>query len=188
MLVKTWMCFVSLAFIALPVSAENYTIDPGHTYPSLEFPHMGLSIWRGKFNSTTGHIKLNQKKKTGQVEVAVDVNSIDFGHDEMNVHALTEEWLDAEKYPVMVYKGDLKFEGKDPVAVVGELTLRGVTRPLELKVNSFNCIEKHPFYKKKVCGADAEGELNRADYGMDQYTENGMGILKLRIQVEAIKD
>jgi polyisoprenoid-binding protein YceI len=65
--------------------------------------------------------------------------------------------------------------------------LRGVTRPLRLKINSFNCID-HPYYKKEVCGADAEGELNRADFGMTQYAEGEAGKVRLRIQVEAMKD
>jgi polyisoprenoid-binding protein YceI len=57
-----------------------------------------------------------------------------------------------------------------------------------LKINSFTCVDVHPFYKKKFCGADAEGELDRADFGLTQYTDNGMGKIRLRIQVEAGKD
>lgn len=168
---------------------EKFTIDPSHTYPSLEFPHMGLSIWRGKFNQTTGSVTLDGAAKTGQVQIEVDTASIDFGHDEMNEHARAEDWLNTAKFPKMTYQGMLKnFKDGIPTALEGELTLKGVTKPLKLKVNGFSCLDPHPFYKKKVCGADVEGDLNRADYGMAQYTDNGMGIIKLRIQVEAIKD
>jgi polyisoprenoid-binding protein YceI len=149
---------------------------------------MGLSIWRGKFNGTTGKAMLDRKKKTGSIEIEVNTASIDFGHDEMNKHAVSADWLNVEKFPVMHYTGRLLFNRNRPVMVDGNLTLLGVTRPLKLKVNSFNCIEEHPYYKKEVCGADAEGELDRADYGLTQYTENGMGRIHLRIQIEAIRD
>jgi polyisoprenoid-binding protein YceI len=187
--VRKWILVAAVAGASVTAAAEpvSYTFDTNHTYPSLEFPHMGLSIWRGKFNSTTGKVTLDRAAKTGNVEVKVDTASIDFGLDNMNEHARDKDWLNVEKYPTMTYKGKLKFDGDKPVAVDGELTLLGVTKPLELKINSFNCIQ-HPFYKKEACGADAQGELNRADYGMTQYTDNGMGILTLKIQVEAIKD
>jgi polyisoprenoid-binding protein YceI len=177
---------ISSAAVAAP---EKYTIDPSHTYPSLEFSHMGLSIWRGKFNQTAGSVTLDTAAKTGKVEIEVDTASIDFGHDEMNEHARAEDWLNVAKFPKMTYKGTLKdFKDGVPAALEGELTLKGVTGSLNLKINSFNCLDPHPFFKKKVCGADVEGELNRAEFGMPKYTDNGMGIIKLRIQVEAIKD
>lgn len=185
---KCLLFFVGLAALSVPAGAANYTIEPDHTYPSLEFSHMGLSIWRGKFNSTTGKATLDRKKKTGSIEIEVNTASIDFGHDEMNKHAVSADWLNVKKFPTLHYTGRLLFNRSRPVMVDGNLTLLGVTRPLKLKVNSFNCIEEHPYYKKEVCGADAEGELDRADYGLTQYTENGMGRIHLRIQVEAIRD
>lgn len=185
------LIFTALALLlgaaALPVNAERYILDEGHTYPSLEFSHMGISIWRGKFNRTTGSLDLDLEKKSGHVEVEVDAASIDFGHDEMNEHALKEDWLHTTEYPTLAYSGDLVFEGDQLTAVDGKLTLRGVTKPLRLKVNSFNCIQ-HPFYQKPACGADAEAVINRAEFGMDKYAEGEMGKVTLRIQVEALKD
>ena len=187
-------------FIALSVAAAvsllpgtgsaaptRYKLESEHTFPSLEFPHMGLSIWRGKFNRTTGTATLDRAAKTGSVTVNVDTASIDFGLDSINAYALRPEWLNTAKFPTMSYSGQLVFAGDQPVAVDGQLTLRGVTRPLRLKLNSFKCIE-HPFYKKEACGADAEGELDRTDFGMSQYTEDGAGRIRLRIQVEAVKE
>lgn len=179
---------VLFATLSLPATAaDSYTIDAAHTFPSLEFSHMGISVWRGKFNKTTGKVALDRAAKTGSVDITTDIASIDFGHDEMNKHALKPDWLNAEKFPTMTYKGPIKFEGDKPVSVAGELTLRGVTQPVVLRINSFKCMP-HPMLKREVCGADAEGELNRADFGMSQYTDNGMGKIKLRVQVEALKD
>ncbi|HEX4896430.1 MAG TPA: YceI family protein [Solimonas sp.] len=183
-------CLLAALLICATVpapAAERYTLDAAHTYPSLEMSHMGLSIWRGKFNHSSGHVVMDRKARTGTVEVKVQSASIDFGHDKMNEHASDPDWLAVEKYPTIDYRGKLVFEGDTPRAVDGELTLRGVTRPLRLKINQFKCID-HPYYKKEACGADAEGEFNRADFGMTQYSEGEAGRIRLRIQVEALKD
>ena len=104
----------------------------------------------------------------------------------MNEAAITPDWLNTEQHPVMTYQGKMRFEGDTPVGVDGQLTLLGVTKPLSLKINQFKCIQ-HPFYKKEVCGADAEAEIDRADFGMTKGVEWASGKVKLRIQVEAIK-
>ncbi len=189
MSVKKWILSVAIASASASVvaAADNFTIEPNHTYPSLEFSHMDISIWRGKFNKTSGKVTLDRAAKTGTTEIQVDTTSIDFGHGKMNEFAVGPDWLNVEKFPTMTYKGTLKFKDDKPVSVDGKLTLLGVTKPVNLKINSFKCID-HPYYKKEVCGADAEGDFNRADFGMTKYSEGEAGKIHLRIQVEAIKD
>jgi polyisoprenoid-binding protein YceI len=186
---STWILAAAIvgASVSVPAAAGNYTIDPDHTYPSLEMSHFGISIWRGKFNKTIGKIKLDRAARGGTVEVQVDTASIDWGHDKMNEHAVGADWLNVAKFPTMTYKGALKFKGDKPISVDGQLTLLGVTKPVTLKINSFKCMP-HPLSKKEVCGADAQGELNRADFGMTKYAEGQAGMVQLRIQVEALKD
>lgn len=181
---KAWIVMAALA--AAPISAATYTIDKDHTYPSFEFSHMGISVWRGKFTRTSGTVTLDRAARTGAVQIVVNTASIDFGHKAMNDFALGEDWLNTQWHPTMSYQGSLRFEGDVPASVDGRLTLLGVSRPLTLKINSFKCIV-HPMLKKEVCGADAEGELNRADYGMKLYSEGEAGKIRLRIQVEALK-
>lgn len=84
----------------------------------------------------------------------------------------------------MRYVGAIEFDDAQPAAVVGELTLRGVTRPLRLTIDHFACMP-HPLTKRELCGADASGELRRADFGMTQYADGELGRIRLRIQVEA---
>lgn len=182
----TVVSVLAVPLIAPAAVAAEYTIDPEHTFPSLEFPHMGISVWRGKFNHTTGTVTYDPDAETGRVDISVDTASIDFGHDGMNEHARNEDWLNVEQFPRMTYTGELVFADGEPSGVDGKLTLLGVTKPLDLTIDSFKCIE-HPYYKKQVCGADAEGELDRADFGLTQYTQDGMGRVTLRIQVEALK-
>ncbi|MEO8163974.1 MAG: YceI family protein, partial [Betaproteobacteria bacterium] len=57
------------ASLCAAAAVEGYTVDPLHTYPSIEFSHMGISVWRGKFNKTTGRILLDRAAKSGTVDV-----------------------------------------------------------------------------------------------------------------------
>lgn len=172
--------------IAAPVT---YNIDPTHTYPSFETDHMGgLSVWRGKFNKSSGIIVLDREAKTGSIDVSIDTSSVDMGHDKLNEHTRSDEILDTTKYPTAVYKGKFsQFNSSGPTEVKGELTLHGVTKPLTLTINSFLC-KPHPMLKREVCGADASAKFNRKDFGIDFGEAYGFKMdVTLQIQVEAIK-
>jgi len=176
------------AFAAAAVAAPvSYEIDPQHTYPSFEADHMGgMSVWRGKINSSAGKIVLDKQAGTGTVDVTMDMKTIDFGIDALNAHAQTADLFDTAKYPTATYTGKLaKFQNGAPTEVDGALTLHGVTKPVTLKINSFMC-KDHPMKKKEFCGADASATLNRDDFGVDFGKQMGfkMGVT-LRIQIEA---
>jgi len=184
-----WILALLVATASLPAIAapEKFTLDPAHTYPSLEVPHMGISWFRGKFLKTTGKVTLDRAAQTGSLEVVIDASSVDFGHDKVNEHVRSKDFLNVDKYPTITYKGALKFSDGNPTSVDGQLTLLGVTKPVKLTINSFKCIQ-HPMLKKEYCGADAEAEFNRADFGMNFYADGELGKVKVRIQVEALKD
>ena len=180
-----------LTLAALSVRAEpvTYQIDPSHSHPSFEADHFGgLSIWRGRFDRSSGTIVLDKDKGTGTVEVTVDTTSIDFGMPKLDEHTKSAEMFDAEKYPTATYKGKLtNFKNGAPTEVEGELTLHGVTHPLTLTINQFRCI-MHPMLKKEVCGADASATLKRSDYGISYGEKVGFKMdVKLLIQVEAAR-
>ena len=167
----------------------TYNVDPAHTYPAFEADHMGgLSIWRGKFNSSAGKVVYDKAAKAGSVEITVDTKSIDFGMDKMNEHANSAEIFDTAKFPTAVFKGKLaKFNGEAPTEVQGELTLHGVTKPVTLKVLSFLC-KPNPMTKKETCGADALATINREDFGVSYGKSFGFKMeVTLRITVEAVK-
>jgi polyisoprenoid-binding protein YceI len=168
---------------AAPVT---YKVDPNHTYPSFEADHMGgLSVLRGKFNKSSGTIIVDKEAQSGSVDISVDTASIDFGHSKLNTHAASAEMFDAAQFPAATYKGKLVFDSNGPAGVQGFLTLHGVTKPLDLKINSYLC-KPNPMTKVEVCGADAFGTLNREDFGIDYGKKFGFKMdTILRIQVEA---
>ena len=171
---------------AAPVT---YEIDPSHTYPSFEADHMGgLSTWRGKFNRTNGTIVLDREAKAGTIDVTVQIDSVDFVHDEMNAHAVAPDIFNAAKYPTATFKGTFtEFDGKRPTAAEGDLTLRGVTRVIKLDIEKFKCID-HPMEKREACGADVSASFKRSDFGLDFALDKGFKPeVELKIQVEALR-
>ena len=188
---KRLMMIVLLVSVA-PLSfgkPVTYVIDPSHTFPAFEADHMGgLSLWRGKINSTSGEIVLDKKNKTGSVNVVMEMLSIDFGHDEMNKRAKSDDMFDIEEFPQARYEGKLiNFQDGAPTKVEGELTLHGITKNVDLEIKAFKC-RLHPFKLREVCGADLRGNIMRDDFGIKYGKMLGfkMGVA-LRIGVEAIK-
>jgi polyisoprenoid-binding protein YceI len=172
--------------IAAPVT---YDVDPNHTYPSFEADHFGgLSVWRGKFDKSSGTIVFDKDKASGTVDITIDAASIDFGHAKLNDHAKSPEMFDVAKFPTATYKGTLaKFKDGAPTEVEGQLTLHGVTKPVKLTINQFKCM-MNPMIKKEVCGADASATFNRSDFGVNFGDKYGFKQeVKLQIQVEGVR-
>lgn len=166
---------------------RTYELDPSHTYPSFEADHMGMSLWRGKFNRTTGTVVLDREAGKGSVAVEIDLDSIDYGQDELNAWARGKDLFDTATHPKAVYRGELRgFRDGTPSEAVGTLTLHGVTRPLTLKINSFKC-QPHLMFKRDWCGADATGTFNREEFGLAAGKDYGFDMnVTLRIQAEAL--
>jgi polyisoprenoid-binding protein YceI len=174
---------VGASAFAAPVT---YMIDPSHTYPSFEADHMGgLSVWRGKFNATSGKVVYDKDAKSGSLDVTVDMSSINFGMPKLDEHAKSAELFDVAKFPTSKFSGKFsKFNGASPTEAEGTLTFHGVTKPLTLVINTFKCIQS-PLTHKEVCGADASATFNRADFGVNFGEKYGFNQeVKLQIQVE----
>lgn len=176
--------FACAAALAAPAT---YEIDPSHTYPSFEADHIGLSLWRGKLNRSSGRVVYDKATGAGSVAVEMDLASIDFGLDAMNAWARGEQFFNlAKNSPTATYQG--RFEGGSngvPARVVGELTLNGRTRPVTLTVHQLKCMP-HPLLKRDWCGADASGSFQRDEFGLPAGKDYGFKMdVGLRIQVEA---
>jgi polyisoprenoid-binding protein YceI len=175
-----------LAVGASSAFADTYKIEPHHTFPSFEADHNGISLWRGKFNTSSGTITYDKAAKTGAVDITIAIDSIDFGYDKMNDHARSEDMFNAAKYPTATYKSKtVTFDGDTPVSIDGELTLLGQTHPVMLKINRFKCVT-HPINKRETCGADASALFKRTDFGLNYATPRFAPEVRLAIQMEAV--
>jgi polyisoprenoid-binding protein YceI len=191
-------CATACTFLAISglasASPVTYTIDPNHTHPEFEVDHLGgVSVWRGLFKRTSGTIVLDATAQTGTLDVDIDVASVEFGNDKLNeeaVNSTAPPIFEVQKYPTAHYKGTLGgFVNGSPTTVAGFLTLHGITKPVALRINSFKCVVDLPATQKHVCGADAVGTFNRADFGITVGQRYGFKMeVTLHIQVEAFQE
>ena len=188
----TRQALLPIAFFAVcfagGLSAEpvTYVIDSSHTFPSFEADHFaGLSVWRGKVNHTEGTVVYDREAQTGTIDVIMDMATIDFGLDRMNVEA-TEKILHVAEFPVATYVGRLAdFVNGAPTAVEGTLTLHGVSRPVDLVIEHFRC-QPHFRTQVEVCGAGATATIDRSEFGLVRDLDLGFRPdVKLMISVEA---
>ncbi|MFT4045129.1 MAG: YceI family protein [Solimonas sp.] len=168
-------------------AADTYDFDPNHTFPRFAISHLGFSTFHGQFNKTSGAATIDTAKKSGSVDVTIDVGSISTGVDKLNEHLKAPEFFDAAKYPTITFQSTrFKFDGDKPAEVTGDLTMHGVTKPVTLEVEHFVC-KDHPMTKKPACGAELEAKIKRSDWGISTYVPLVGDEVELTIEVEAVK-
>ena len=179
--------FATLSSVAT-AAPETFVIDGSHTFPRFSYSHFGLSTQLSRFNKTTGKIVLDKEAKTGSVDVVIDTQSVDTGFDVFNGHIQGEDFLDTAKYPTATFKSTkVRFEGDKPVAVDGELTIKGVTKPVTLTITSF-INQPHPMMKKDAIGANATTKISRTEFNAGKYAPNVGDEVTIDLAVEAIKE
>lgn len=180
----------TFAAITAPACAapETYTIDGNHTFPRFEYSHLGYSIQVSRFDKTSGKITLDRAARTGSVDVTIDMKSVNTGSTLFNSHIQGEELLDTEKYPSATFKSTgVKFDGDKPSAVDGNLTIKGITKPVTLTLTSFHCMP-HPMLKKDACGAGATTKIKRSEFNAGKHAPYVGDEVTLTIAVEAYKE
>jgi len=178
-------CAFSAAAFAAP---ESFSIEPTHTYPRFEYSHFGYSNQQQRFDKTSGKIVVDRAAKTGSVDVTIDAKSVNTGYALFNSHLQGADFFDTEKFPTITFKStQVKFDGDKPVAVDGNLTIKGVTKPVTLTVTSFHTMP-HPMLKKDAIGANAVAKVKRSEFNMGKNVPYVSDEVTLSIAVEAIKD
>lgn len=176
--------------VSAPVMAEpvTYNIDNSHTFARFGYNHMGLSEQLNRFNKTDGKVTLDLDAKTGEVVIEIDTRSVDTGHEGFNGHIQGEDFLDTASYPTATFKSSkIIFEGDTPTAVEGDLTIKGITKPVTLEVLSF-VAKPHPMLKKPAIGADAEVKIKRSDFNAGKFAPAVSDEVTINIAIEALAD
>jgi polyisoprenoid-binding protein YceI len=176
---------VAAGAVAAPAT---YVLDPNHTAPRFEYSHFGYSTQQSRFDKTSGKITLDRAAKTGSVDVTIDTTSVNTGVSVFNGHLQGADFFDTKQFPTITYKSTkMNFEGDKPVSVDGNLTIKGVTKPVRLELSSFQCMD-HPMLKKEACGANATATIKRTEFNNGKYAPYVGDDVKLTIAVEAIKE
>ncbi len=179
---------IAATFSSVAIAApETFMIEQNHTKPRFEYNHMGYSTQQSRFDTVTGTITIDRAAHTGKVDIAIDATSVNTGSALFNGHIQGEDFFNTAQYPAITYQSDkMKFDGDKLVAVEGNLTIKGVTKPVTLTVTSFMCMP-HPMMKKEACGANATAKIKRSDFNMGKYAPLVGDEVTLTIPVESIK-
>ena len=177
------------ASLAAPALAaeSTYVTDPNHTFARFSYSHMGFTTQLSRFDKVSGKIVLDTAAKTGSADILIDTRSVSTGSAQFNEHIQGADFLDTATYPTATFKSHhIKFKGDVPDEVDGELTLKGITKPVVLKITSFKCM-MHPMAKREACGADAVTHLKRTDFNMGKYAPLVGDDVTVTVTVEALK-
>lgn len=180
---------LSLA-LATPAAASpvTFVVDGSHTYPRFSYSHLGLSTQLSRFNNTTGTVVLDQVARTASVDITIDMTSVDTGYADFNDHIQAEDFLDTARFPTATFRSTrVAFDGDRPVAIEGDLTIKGVTKPVTLEVTRFARME-HPLQKKDAIGADASVVIKRSDFDAGKFVPLVGDEVTISIALEAIAE
>lgn len=177
---------LAAASVAAQAAPVTYTIDNSHTYPHFTYNHLGFSNQTHKFDKTSGTVTLDRKAKTGSVDVVIDATSVNTGYALFNEHIQAADFFDTTVYPTITFKSTgMKFKGDQPASVAGDLTIKGVTRPVTLKITHFKC-QPHPMLKVDACGANATTQVKRSEFNMGKNVPFVSDEVTLTLAIEAV--
>ena len=189
---KTIIGLTTAAFLALSnaTAADNYKIDPAHTSVGFSVRHMGVSNVKGHFDDFAGSVVLDN----GSIQEAtatIQVKSVNTGIEKRDNHLRTADFFEATKYPEISFKTKKVEKSGDETILIGDFTMRGVTKELRLPVTVSGPI-KDPQGNTRI-GLEAKATVNRKDYGMkfNAVMETG-GLMvgddvTIEINAEAVK-
>ena len=171
---------------AMPAfAADTYKLDPAHTAVTWHISHFGFSSPSGKFMNADGTVTLDQENPANsKVSVTIPVAEIDSGVAKLDEHLKGKDFFDVETYPTATFVSTaVDVTGKDTAVVHGNLTIHGVTKPVDLNVH-VNKIGENMF-KKQTAGFTATANIKRSDFGMTAYLPGLGDDIQLDIESEA---
>lgn len=177
------------AGLALPVLAapETYVIDDSHTFPRFSYSHFGLSTQLSKFDRTSGTVTIDRAARSGEVNIVIDMTSVNTGYAVFDEHIQGEDFLNTAVHPTATFKStQVVFDGETPTAIEGELTIKGITRPVTLEITRFTAMT-HPMLQRDAIGADASVTILRSDFDAGMFAPAVGDQVRIDIAVEAIK-
>jgi polyisoprenoid-binding protein YceI len=181
----TALAFASVLGASAIAAPVNYTIDAAHTFPRFSYSHLGFSTQLSRFDKTTGSIVYDAEKQTGSVDIVIDIKSVNTGSTDFNGHIQGEDFLDSAKFPQATFKSTkVTFTEGKLTSIDGNLTIKGVTKPVTLTVTSFQAIP-HPMLKKPAIGANAFTVIKRSEFNAGKYAPYVGDEVRIDIALEA---
>ena len=183
-----------LALCSLNVQAEtaHWDIDPDHSLIEFRVAHMVISKTSGRFLDYRGFVEMDANAKTIKaIEATINADSINTNHEKRDEHLRNADFLNVKQFPTITYTMKTAQKEGEAYKVIGNLTLRGVTKEVTL-TGTLNGVTKDPWGNTRV-GFTADGKLNRKDFGMvwNKALDNGGLVVgddvHIHLDIECIK-
>jgi len=187
---KTLAAIALAISTAAPVAAapETYIVDGTHSYPRFSYNHFGYSTQLSRFNNTSGNIVLDRTAKNAAVDITIDMTSVDTGVAEFDEHIQAGDLFDTANHPTATFTSTkVNFNGDVPATIEGELTIKGITRPVTLTVTSFQAMP-HPMLEKDAIGANAHVVIRRSEFNAGKFAPHVGDEVRIDIALEAVKE
>jgi len=165
----------------------TYQVDPTHTFAHFVYDHMGLSRQNNSFENTSGFLTLDLEEKTGELQIEIDLLSVNTGAKIFNEHLQGADFFDTENHPTATFESTkIVFDGDEPVAVEGELTIKGITKEVTFELDHYHYLDEHPMLKRPAIGANAKTTVKRSDFNMDKYAPMIADDVTIEVSFEGI--
>jgi polyisoprenoid-binding protein YceI len=181
---------MTTATVAVPTG--TYTVDPGHSNVEFAVKHLGIATVKGSFGSFQGTLELGETLADSVAYGTVDVVSVDTKEPQRDEHLRSADFFDAESNPQLTFRStEIRPIDDERFTIVGELTMRGVTREIALDAE-LQGTEIDPWGNERV-GVEISGQLNRGEWGMKFNQALGSGNMlvsdkvKLSLGISAVK-
>jgi polyisoprenoid-binding protein YceI len=173
---------------------SHWTLDASHTNASFSVRHLMISNVKGQFTQLSGDADYDPAKpEAARISVSIDVASVHTREEKRDAHLRSPDFFDVERFPKMTFESKKVTKKGDGLAVEGELTIRGTTRPVVLEVEEITEEHGDPWGNRRI-GATASTKIKRSDFGMtwNAALEAGGVVVgdevKIHLDVELIKD
>ena len=181
-------CVLGMVVTApLAFAADIYKIDPAHSTVGFKVRHMGISYVSGKFDSFEGALSFDGEMLAG-LDGKADAASINTGVANRDDHLRSDDFFSAQKFPAIIFKSTKVTQDGSTIAVVGDLTIRDVTKTVVLQGEFGGFVDTG---KGKKAGLVLNGEINRQDFGLafNKLLETGQAMVgnqvKITLEMEA---
>lgn len=165
----------------------KWVIDPMHSEVEFKVKHLVISTVTGRFQQFNAEAIADKDDFTNvQVNFTADAKSITTNNDQRDTHLRSDDFFNTDKYPEITFRSrEFKKTGDDTYKLIGDLTIRDVTKPVELDVE-YGGIATDPYGNTKA-GFEVTGNINRKDYGLkwNAITEAGSAVVSDKVKILA---
>ena len=185
---KTLLVAALFAFAGAASAAPvTYQLDPNHTDVIAQWSHFGFSNPSAHFGKADGSLVYDADNVgASSVQVTLPLAGLNSFVSDFDDHLRSADFFEAEKFPNATFKSTkVEAAGEGKFTVTGDLTIKGITKPVVLAV-TLNKVGEQPMAKRAAIGFDATGTVLRSDFGLGKYAPAVSDEVKLRITTEAL--